>query len=172
MPIEEPAVVADDHRAAGERQQRLLERAQRVDVEVVGRLVEQQQVRAALEQLRQVDAIALAARQRPDLALLVAPLEVEPGHVGARRDGALAELDLVVPAGDLFPDRLVGAKRVARLIDVADLHRLAEPQRAGVGLLPVPVIIRNSVVLPAPFGPITPTIPPRGSVKFTSSISS
>ena len=59
--VEEPAVVADHHRAAGERQQRLFERAQRVDVEVVGRLVEQQQVRAALEQLRQMHAVALAA---------------------------------------------------------------------------------------------------------------
>ena len=42
--VEEPAIVADDDGAAGERQQRLFERAQRVDVEVVGRLVEQQQV--------------------------------------------------------------------------------------------------------------------------------
>ena len=31
--------------------------------------------------------------------------------------------------------RLVGVERVARLIDVADLHGLAEPQRAAVGLL-------------------------------------
>ena len=28
-----------------------------------------------------------------------------------------------------------------------------------------PVIILNKVVLPAPFGPITPTIPPFGSLK-------
>ena len=35
-----------------------------------------------------------------------------------------------------------------------------------------PVIIRSSVVLPAPFGPITPTIPPRGRLKLRSSISS
>ena len=52
--VEEPAVVADDHRAAGEVDERLLERAQRVDVEVVGRLVEQEQVAAALQQLGQV----------------------------------------------------------------------------------------------------------------------
>mgnify|MGYP000349523774 CR=1 FL=1 len=32
-----------------------------------------------------------------------------------------------------------------------------------------PVIMRKSVVLPAPFGPITPTIPPGGSEKFTFS---
>src|SRR3546814_10342977 len=35
--IEEEAVVADHHRAAGEALQRLFERAQRFDVEVVGR---------------------------------------------------------------------------------------------------------------------------------------
>ena len=35
-----------------------------------------------------------------------------------------------------------------------------------------PVIIRNSVVLPAPFGPITPTMPPGGSLKVRLSISS
>ena len=91
--VEEPAVVADHHRAAGEGQQRLLERAQRVDVEVVGGLVEQQQVAAALEQLGQVDAVALAAREVADLLLLVGALEVERGHVGARGHLALAELE-------------------------------------------------------------------------------
>ncbi len=35
-----------------------------------------------------------------------------------------------------------------------------------------PWIILNSVVLPAPFGPITPTMPLRGSVKLRSSIRS
>ena len=75
--VEEPAVVADDHGAAGEAQQRLLQRAQRVDVEVVGRLVEQQQVAAAVQQLGQVDAVALAAGEVADLLLLVGPLEVE-----------------------------------------------------------------------------------------------
>ena len=50
--VEEKAIVADDHGAAGEVEQRLFERPQRVDVEVVGRLVEQQQVRAALARER------------------------------------------------------------------------------------------------------------------------
>ena len=34
-----------------------------------------------------------------------------------------------------------------------------------------PVIILNRVVLPAPFGPMMPTMPPGGSLKFKSSIS-
>ena len=42
--VEEEPVVADDDGAAGEVEQRLFERAKGVDVEVVGRLVEQQQI--------------------------------------------------------------------------------------------------------------------------------
>src|SRR4029079_18235983 len=73
--IEEPPIVADDDGAAGVVEERLFERTQRVDVEVVGRLVEQQQVRPALQQLGEVDAVALAARERADLPLLLRALE-------------------------------------------------------------------------------------------------
>src|SRR3954462_15077227 len=82
--VEEPAVVGDDHRAAGEVEQRLLERAQGVDVEVVGRLVEQEDVPALAQQLHQVHAVAHAAAQRAHLLLLVGALEVEARAVGAR----------------------------------------------------------------------------------------
>ena len=44
--VEEPAIMADDNGAAGEILQRFFERAQRIDVEIVGRLVEQQEVGA------------------------------------------------------------------------------------------------------------------------------
>ena len=64
--IEEPAIVRDHHGAAGEVEQRLLEGAQRVDVEVVGRLVEEQDVAARAQHLRQMDAVALAAREVAD----------------------------------------------------------------------------------------------------------
>src|SRR5262249_55428983 len=79
--VEKPAVVRDHDGAARELEQRLLERAQRVDVEVVRRLVEQEDVAARAEQLREVDAVALAAREVGDPLLLVATLEVEPGDV-------------------------------------------------------------------------------------------
>ena len=42
--IEEPAIVRDDDRASGEILQRFLQRRQGVDVEIVRRLVEQQNV--------------------------------------------------------------------------------------------------------------------------------
>ena len=75
--VEEPAIVADDDGAAGEILQRLFERAQRIDVEIVGRLVEQQHVGAGLEHLGEMHAVALAARERADLLLLIGALEIE-----------------------------------------------------------------------------------------------
>ncbi len=40
--VEEPAVVGDDHGAAGEVLEALFQGAERVDVQVVGRFVEQE----------------------------------------------------------------------------------------------------------------------------------
>ncbi len=76
--VQKPAVVADDDGAAAEVEQSVFEGAQRFDVEVVGRLIEQQQVAAAPQQLRQMDAVAFAAGALGDLALLIGALEVEP----------------------------------------------------------------------------------------------
>ena len=49
--------------------------AEGLDVEVVGRLVEQQQVAALLEGERQVEAVALAAGEHAGRLLLVGPLK-------------------------------------------------------------------------------------------------
>ncbi len=65
---------------------------QRLDVEVVGRLVEQQDVAALLEHLGDVDAVALAARELADVLLLVGALEVERADIGAGRDLVLVDL--------------------------------------------------------------------------------
>jgi hypothetical protein len=54
--------VADDHGAAGEILQRLFQRAQGIDIEIVGRLVEQQHVGAGFQHLGQMHAVALTAR--------------------------------------------------------------------------------------------------------------
>ena len=59
--VEEPAIVADDHRAAREILEPFFERPERIDIEIVGRFVEQQQVRALLQHLGEMDPVALAA---------------------------------------------------------------------------------------------------------------
>src|ERR1041385_6957660 len=63
-PIEEPAVVADDEHAACEFQERLLERPQRFHVEVVRRLVQQQDVPPGEHRLCEGHAAALPAGGR------------------------------------------------------------------------------------------------------------
>ena len=112
----------------GNVEQGILERAQRIHVEVVRRLVEQQQVAAAAQQLREVHAVALAARQVADPRLLRGPLEVEAGRcTGGELIVSVANLQLVEPFGDLLPDRLFRVERVTRLVDVGELDGVAEP---------------------------------------------
>src|SRR5690606_31338743 len=81
------------------------------------------------------DAIALTIGEHADLLLLVRSLEAEPGAVRARVDGRPAtELDLVLPVRDLLPDGLPGIERVAALVDIRELHRGPDLERAAVGL--------------------------------------
>src|SRR5208337_83418 len=53
-PVEEEAIMADDHGAAGEILQRRLKARQRLHVEVVRRLVEEEQIPALLQHLGQM----------------------------------------------------------------------------------------------------------------------
>jgi len=62
--VEEVAVVRDEDDRADEALERRLERLDRVDVEVVRRLVEDEQVRTAHHQEQELEARALAAAQQ------------------------------------------------------------------------------------------------------------
>jgi hypothetical protein len=73
-------------------EQRLFQRAQRVDVEIVGGLIEEQEIAAALEQLGQVEAIAFATGEDPHLLLLIRAAEVEARRVGPGIHAPLAKL--------------------------------------------------------------------------------
>ena len=125
----------DHYGAAGELEQRFLERPQRVDVEVVRRLVEEQDVAARAQELREVDAVPLAARQVGDALLLIRAPEVEPRDVLARVHLSLAELDRVVTARDLLPDVVRRVEVGARLVDVGELDGVADAESPVVGLL-------------------------------------
>jgi hypothetical protein len=61
---QEPAVVADQHHPRGGRPQLLGEEGEPVKVEVVGRLVQEEEVVARTEQAGQTDAVPLTNRQR------------------------------------------------------------------------------------------------------------
>src|SRR3984957_8507966 len=79
-------------------------------------------------------AVALAAGQRTDFLLLVGALEVERRAIAARIDLTLAEHELVETAGNFLPDIFLVVERIARLVDIAEMHRIADFDRAAVGL--------------------------------------
>ena len=58
--IEEPSIVRDYHDAANEAEDRFLEGSQRIDIQIVGRFVEQQNVATASQEFGQVDSVAFA----------------------------------------------------------------------------------------------------------------
>jgi hypothetical protein len=66
--VEEVAVVADDQHGAFIIGDHFLQQVERFEIEIVGRLVEHQQVRLARKFAREQQARALAARQRADRA--------------------------------------------------------------------------------------------------------
>ena len=125
--LEEPAVVGDQHDRRVDRGEALLEPFQRRDVEVVGRLVQEQQVRVAGQRARKRAAGQLSARERAQLAVEVVVVEAEmPDH----RHRALAP---VVAAGVLEP-RLCGRVGVERrLVGGALPHRLLQPRELLLG---------------------------------------
>ena len=93
-PLEEVPVVRDDDQRPRPAVQEVLQRGQRVDVEVVGRLVEQQHVRLGHEQSQQLQSAALATGQLADRRPLRVPHEAEPlAHLGRRDRPAPAEVD-------------------------------------------------------------------------------
>ena len=90
--LEEPAIVRDEQHRAVEAVQLLLEPLERAEVEVVRRLVEQQQVRVRRERTRERGPGQLAARERLErtLELLVGEPEPAQDRPEARTPGVAA----------------------------------------------------------------------------------
>ena len=81
--VEEEAIMGDDDRATRKVRQGVFQRAQGVHVEIVGGLIQQQQIGAAFQHLGQMHAVALTAREHAHLLLLVRALEVEGAAIAA-----------------------------------------------------------------------------------------
>ena len=134
-PVQEPPVVADHDRTPGKAEQGLLQGSERVDVEVVRRLVQQQHVPAAFQDLGELHPVALATGELTDLLLLVAAPEAEARHVCTGVQLAVADDDPLHPSGDLVEDRRIRVQRIAGLLDLGELHRRADRQSPGVRLV-------------------------------------
>ena len=130
--VQEPAIMANHHGAAGKPEDRLLQALEGLDVEVVGRLIEEQQVAGVHQGLGHKHAVSHAARELRQELLLVGPHEVEEAAIGAGIHFALADLDFFGSAGDLLKHRILVVERLAPLLHGDDLHRLAELEGAGI----------------------------------------
>ena len=133
--VEEPAVVADDHDAAGKFEQRVFQRAQGFHVQVVRGFVQQQHVAALHQGFGQVQATAFTAREHADFLLLVRAVEIEAPAVGAAGHLEFAHGDDVQPARNVFPHGFIVGQVFAALIHKGHLHGFADADFAAVGLL-------------------------------------
>ena len=108
-PFEERAVVADDHERARPVVEEVLEHAQRVEVEVVGGLVEQQHVRPGPQREQELQPPPLAAGQQPDRGPLGVGVEPEP-----LEQAGVLPVGLPGRAGDGLATRIVGSSSMPR----------------------------------------------------------
>ena len=130
--VEKPSVMAYHHRAAGKVFQPFFQRAQCLNIQIIGRFIEQQEVGTAFQHFRQMHAIAFTTRQEPHFFLLVAATEIESPDIGARIHFPLAKLQNIQPAGNFLPHGLVVLQIVAALVDIAQ-HRVPDPQISRIG---------------------------------------
>ena len=99
-PLEEVAVVGDHDQRAGPAVEEVLEHGQGLDVEVVGRLVEQQHVGLGQQQPQQLEPPPLAAGQVADRAVQPVAGEAEPL-------AAAGVAVIVLPVAEVDPRRTV-----------------------------------------------------------------
>ena len=119
--LEEPAVVGDEDDRRIERLEQLLQPLERLDVEVVRRLVEQQQVGLRRESAGERGTGQLAPRERRERPVEVGIGEAEPAH---ERRGPVAPV-VAARVLELRLGRGVAAHR--RGVVRAGRHRLLEP---------------------------------------------
>ena len=122
--------MADEEHRAGIRLQQLLEQLERVDVEVVGRLVEDEHVGRQREQAREQHAVALAARERAQRRVGARRREQEVGEVAHHVLPAARRLDPLAAGADGVGERRVEVERAPHLVEVRDLDARALAHRA------------------------------------------
>ena len=138
--VEQALVVADHQRRAGELRQPRLKPHRRLEVEMVGRLVQQQQVGGGEQHGRQRHAHAPAAGERRDGAGLRVGVEAEAGQDGRRPRGRRVRADRAQPLVDrahAVQARVrvqLGEQRQA--LGVAGEHGVQQRLGAGRRLLP------------------------------------
>ena len=174
--VEEPPVVGDDDEAgvrAREGSREVLgQPGDALDVEVVGRLVEEQQVGRGDEQRGQRDPAALAPRERPDGRREpaddrgVEPAEQPDEDVADPRVGRPTRARPCPPRTASWT--VASGSRVSSWVSTPMRSAAGARHPAVVGLR-LPARTRSSVVLPPPLRPTTPMRSPPFTPRETAS---
>ena len=122
-PVEQHAVVADHQQGAAEVVERVVQAEPGVDVEVVGRLVEQQHVGTPEQLGGQTDGDHLAAGERPERSVQRDVGQAEPGELGA---GSLLDVPVVADRGEHGVGGVAGGQRVERVDDRRDAEHVGD----------------------------------------------
>ena len=165
--------MGDDEQRAAAGREVAREPVDALDVEVVGRLVEQQQLGAVEQQPGERDAPPLAARQRRDRR--VEPVR-EAAHRRRRRAGRRARRGSAASAAHSWSARPpTSSSRIVRagveVVALAEQRRRATPPvrvTAPASGSSTPAISRSSVDLPSPLRPTTPIRSPAATPSVTS----
>ncbi|OPZ04886.1 MAG: hypothetical protein BWZ08_02600 [candidate division BRC1 bacterium ADurb.BinA292] len=125
----------DDEQAAGEAIEEILERVERGEVQIVGRLVEDQEVGVAQKSADQIEAAALAARELGDRGMLHLRGDAEAfEHHGRGQDGAAGLAQHVAALAQDVIERFFGGVEVGGfLVVIAEVDRRADDDLAGLG---------------------------------------
>ena len=164
QPLHEVAIVRDEDQRAAVLDQRVEQHFLRVEIEVVGRLVEQQGVRRPQQHARHREARALAAGQHPH-----ALVDVVAGEQKNRRGCSESS----APSGAAIRTRASahGRRRIHPRRFV--LGEAYASRRCGRACVPEsgassPESIRISVDLPTPLGPTSAMRSPRSMCRLRS----
>ena len=95
---------------------------------------QQYDIGAFFEDAREVNAVALAARELTNGFLLVGACKVEACEIGLGVDFSIAQGDEVFTVGDGLPHIVIGGEDIAGLFDISEANRAADAECARVGL--------------------------------------
>ena len=114
--------MTDHDDASAEGDERFFEKPQRAEIEVVRRLVEHQNIAAALQDLGQQHAAPFSAAQLRDAGVDSIFAEQKTPQITAQRDAFVPEFHGLAAIAHLLPDGLFLIEQHAILIDVIDLR--------------------------------------------------
>ena len=128
--VEKRPVVAHEQQRAGVGLQRGFEEVERFDVEIVRRLVQHEEVRGPREEPGEQQAIALAARQRPDGRVGPLRRKQEVPEIGQHVLAPARGLHPLRAGADRFGERALAVELLPQLVEVGDRELRAEPARS------------------------------------------